>query len=156
MEAISSSETSGATQRITRRHIQEDDTLHNHRCETSNPTKGRYCLHPVASVGAFSRPTQQLSWGHSHQSLRTVHNHRPGNNHSIQQYKESDIFTQGYSTYSEHTQPQNFTKPPQLFTTNYHHVDICSARQIATQTTGNRHRQHQDPTTPYSMLLYFI
>jgi hypothetical protein len=33
MEAISSSETSGATQRTTRRHIPEDDTLHNHRCE---------------------------------------------------------------------------------------------------------------------------
>jgi hypothetical protein len=28
MEAICSSETSGATQRITRRHIPEDDTLH--------------------------------------------------------------------------------------------------------------------------------
>jgi hypothetical protein len=28
MEAISSSETSGATQRTTRRHIPEDDTLH--------------------------------------------------------------------------------------------------------------------------------
>jgi hypothetical protein len=33
MEAISSSETSGATQRIARRHIPEDDTPHNHRCE---------------------------------------------------------------------------------------------------------------------------
>jgi hypothetical protein len=33
MEAIRSSETSGATQRTTRRHIPEDDTLHNHRCE---------------------------------------------------------------------------------------------------------------------------
>jgi hypothetical protein len=28
-----SSETSGATQRTTRRHIQENDTLHNHHCE---------------------------------------------------------------------------------------------------------------------------
>jgi hypothetical protein len=34
MEAILSSETSGTTQRTTRRHIPEDDdTLHNHRCE---------------------------------------------------------------------------------------------------------------------------
>jgi hypothetical protein len=33
MEAICSSETSVATQRTTRRHIPEDDTLYNHRCE---------------------------------------------------------------------------------------------------------------------------
>jgi hypothetical protein len=33
MEAICSSETSVATQETTRRHIPEDDTLHNHRCE---------------------------------------------------------------------------------------------------------------------------
>jgi hypothetical protein len=33
MEAICSSETSVETQRTTRRHIAEDDTLHNHRCE---------------------------------------------------------------------------------------------------------------------------
>jgi hypothetical protein len=33
MEAICSSETSVETQRNTRRHIPEDDTLHNHRCE---------------------------------------------------------------------------------------------------------------------------
>jgi hypothetical protein len=33
MEAIRSSEMSGATQRTTWRHIEEDDTLHNHRCE---------------------------------------------------------------------------------------------------------------------------
>jgi hypothetical protein len=33
MEAISSSKTSGTTQRTTRRHIPEDDTLHNHRYE---------------------------------------------------------------------------------------------------------------------------
>jgi hypothetical protein len=33
MEAIYSSETSVATQRTTRHHIPEDDTLHNHRCE---------------------------------------------------------------------------------------------------------------------------
>jgi hypothetical protein len=33
MEAIRSSETSGATQRTTGRHNPEDDTLHNHRCE---------------------------------------------------------------------------------------------------------------------------
>jgi hypothetical protein len=33
MEAIGSSETSVATQGTTRRHIPEDDTLHNHRCK---------------------------------------------------------------------------------------------------------------------------
>jgi hypothetical protein len=33
MEAIYSSETLVATQQTTRRHIPEDDTLHNHRCE---------------------------------------------------------------------------------------------------------------------------
>jgi hypothetical protein len=33
MEAICSSETSVATQQTTRRHIPEDDTLHNHLCE---------------------------------------------------------------------------------------------------------------------------
>jgi hypothetical protein len=33
MEAICSSETSVATKQTTRRHIPEDDTLHNHRCE---------------------------------------------------------------------------------------------------------------------------
>jgi hypothetical protein len=32
MEAIRSSERSVATQQTTRRHIIEDDTLHNHRC----------------------------------------------------------------------------------------------------------------------------
>jgi hypothetical protein len=33
MEAICSSETWVETQRTTRRHIPEDDTLHNHGCE---------------------------------------------------------------------------------------------------------------------------
>jgi hypothetical protein len=33
MEAIRSSETSGTTQRTTRRHIPEEDTLQNHHCE---------------------------------------------------------------------------------------------------------------------------
>jgi hypothetical protein len=33
MEAICSSETSVETQRTTRDHIPEDDTLHNHSCE---------------------------------------------------------------------------------------------------------------------------
>jgi hypothetical protein len=33
MEAVSSSETSVETQRTTRRHISEDDTLQNHRCK---------------------------------------------------------------------------------------------------------------------------
>jgi hypothetical protein len=39
MEAICSFETSGETQRTTRRHIPEDDTLHNHRCENLKPYK---------------------------------------------------------------------------------------------------------------------
>jgi hypothetical protein len=33
MEALCSSETSVSTQLTTRRHIPEDNTLHNHRCE---------------------------------------------------------------------------------------------------------------------------
>jgi hypothetical protein len=33
MEAIRTSETSVETQQTTRRHIPENDTLHNHRCE---------------------------------------------------------------------------------------------------------------------------
>jgi hypothetical protein len=33
MEAICSSETSVETQRTTRSHIPDDDTLHNHPCE---------------------------------------------------------------------------------------------------------------------------
>jgi hypothetical protein len=33
MEAICSSETSVETQQTTRRHIPEDDSLHNHHCE---------------------------------------------------------------------------------------------------------------------------
>jgi hypothetical protein len=33
MEAIRSSETSGTTHRTTRRHIPEEDTFQNHRCE---------------------------------------------------------------------------------------------------------------------------
>jgi hypothetical protein len=41
MEAISSSETSGASQRTTRRHIPEDDTLHNHRCENLKSYKSK-------------------------------------------------------------------------------------------------------------------
>jgi hypothetical protein len=41
MEAICSSETSVETQRTTRRHIPEDDTLHNHRCENLKSYKYR-------------------------------------------------------------------------------------------------------------------
>jgi hypothetical protein len=37
MEATCSSETSVATQQTSRRHIPEDDTLHNHRCENLKP-----------------------------------------------------------------------------------------------------------------------
>jgi hypothetical protein len=55
MEAISSSDTSGATQQTTRRHIPEDDTLHNHRCENlksyergigySDQIDEKFCIH---------------------------------------------------------------------------------------------------------------
>jgi hypothetical protein len=38
MEAIRSSETSGTTQRTTRRHIPEEDTLQTTAVKTSNPT----------------------------------------------------------------------------------------------------------------------
>jgi hypothetical protein len=41
MEAIRSSETSGTTQRITRRHIPEEDTLQNHRCENLKSYKDK-------------------------------------------------------------------------------------------------------------------
>jgi hypothetical protein len=44
MEAISSSETSGTTLRTTRRHIPEDDTLQNHRCENLKS----YTLNPCS------------------------------------------------------------------------------------------------------------
>jgi hypothetical protein len=43
MEAICSSETSVETRRTTRRHIPEDDTLHNHRCENLKSYK-EYCV----------------------------------------------------------------------------------------------------------------
>jgi hypothetical protein len=41
MEAVCSSETSVETQRTTRRHIPEDDTLQNHRCENLKSYKTR-------------------------------------------------------------------------------------------------------------------
>jgi hypothetical protein len=41
MEAIRSSETSGTTQRTTRRHIPEEDTLQNHRCENLKSYMGK-------------------------------------------------------------------------------------------------------------------
>jgi hypothetical protein len=43
MEAIRSSETSGTTLRTTRRHIPEDDTLQNHRCENLKSYKEVSC-----------------------------------------------------------------------------------------------------------------
>jgi hypothetical protein len=43
MEAIYSSETSVASQQTTRRHIPEDDTLHNHRCENLKSYEYRLC-----------------------------------------------------------------------------------------------------------------
>jgi hypothetical protein len=44
MEAICSSETSVATQQTTRRHIPEDDILHNYRCENLKPYTIRFLL----------------------------------------------------------------------------------------------------------------
>jgi hypothetical protein len=42
MEAICSSESSVATQQTTRRHIPEDDTFHNHRCESLKSYKDKF------------------------------------------------------------------------------------------------------------------
>jgi hypothetical protein len=44
MEAICSSETSVETQRTTRRHIPEDDTLHNHRRENLKSNLNGYLI----------------------------------------------------------------------------------------------------------------
>jgi hypothetical protein len=44
MEAIFSSETSVEIQRTTRRHIPEDDTLHNYRCENLKSYKTIWVL----------------------------------------------------------------------------------------------------------------
>jgi hypothetical protein len=54
MEAIRSSETSGTTQRTTRRHIPEEDTLQNHRCENLKSYK---CT--VISINMY---TYQFGW----------------------------------------------------------------------------------------------
>jgi hypothetical protein len=45
MEAICSSETSVSTEQTARRHISEDDTLHNHRCENLKTYKEIPCLY---------------------------------------------------------------------------------------------------------------
>jgi hypothetical protein len=42
MEAICSSETSVASQQTTRRHMPEDDTLYNHRCESLKSYKNTF------------------------------------------------------------------------------------------------------------------
>jgi hypothetical protein len=44
MEATSSSETSVETERTTRRHIPEDDTLQNHRCENLKSYRDVMCF----------------------------------------------------------------------------------------------------------------
>jgi hypothetical protein len=44
MEAICSSETSVDTQRTARRYIQEDGTLHNHRCENLKSYLDQNCF----------------------------------------------------------------------------------------------------------------
>jgi hypothetical protein len=53
MEAICSSETSVETQRTTRRHIPEDDTLHMHNIILSpdwQKTKGNYFFGPTVLI----------------------------------------------------------------------------------------------------------
>jgi hypothetical protein len=55
MEAIRSSETSGTTLRTTRRHIPEDDTLQNHRCENlKSYMPSRVCFRFVYISVSFS------------------------------------------------------------------------------------------------------
>jgi hypothetical protein len=56
MEAIRSSETSGTTQRTTRRHIPEEDTLQNHRCENlkSYRAKMHFTSQSPSYCGNFS------------------------------------------------------------------------------------------------------
>jgi hypothetical protein len=61
MEAICSSETSGETQRTTRRHITEDDTLYNHCCENLKSYIAVYGLE--TGITELERPTQSLSPG---------------------------------------------------------------------------------------------
>jgi hypothetical protein len=59
MEAIRSSETSGTTQCTTRRHIPEEDTLQNHRCENLKSYKSDlvhiFTLAPMCRVVAISK-----------------------------------------------------------------------------------------------------
>jgi hypothetical protein len=57
MEALCSSEKSVATQRTTWRHIPEDDTLHNHRCENLKLYSLTVCLY----VYPLIIPRQRLS-----------------------------------------------------------------------------------------------
>jgi hypothetical protein len=60
MEAIRSSETSGTTQRITRRHIPEEDTLQNHRCENLKSYK-KITVLQVAKFLVLSSPFGQYA-----------------------------------------------------------------------------------------------
>jgi hypothetical protein len=59
MEAICSSETSVDTQRTTLRYIQEDDTLHNYRCENLKSYIGEDLFHPPVKLVFFSVHSQQ-------------------------------------------------------------------------------------------------
>jgi hypothetical protein len=52
MEAISSSETSVASQQTTRRYIPEDYTLHNHRCENLKSYL-KYLIYAYISISAI-------------------------------------------------------------------------------------------------------
>jgi hypothetical protein len=61
MEAICSSETPVATQRTTRRHIPEDDTLRNHRCENLKSYKFTIIweVHTAYTSGLNSKASKQ-------------------------------------------------------------------------------------------------
>jgi hypothetical protein len=50
METICSSEMSVDTQRTTRRHIPEDDNLHNHRCENLKSYTVNYVFRIVPKI----------------------------------------------------------------------------------------------------------
>jgi hypothetical protein len=68
MEAIRSSETSGTTQRTTRRHIPEEDTLQNHRCENLKSYRKRVILlegsqaPPVRPSDECNMKVKTLGW----------------------------------------------------------------------------------------------
>jgi hypothetical protein len=67
MEAICFSETSFETQRTTRRHIPEDDTLHNHGCENLKSYNHIFlrlsCELFLIIVVIIKQNVGQMAWG---------------------------------------------------------------------------------------------